>query len=373
MLPVCDTMRNQYRCIEPTILHRLAEGDGRTMQVRTGIRAALIKVTLSASLLVGIPAGAMGQAEYRLRISTENTRAHVQTQAIEHFALELERVTEGRIDVEFYHSAQLFRDRDVIAALSSGKVEMAVPGMWQLDRYVPDVGLYMLPLFYGRTAEENYHVRDGEIGALVSQRIARGLGVAVPGRWLDLGHAHLYFTNADIQAHEDLAGAKIRIPGGIANKKRLQAFGADPVVVAWPDLSDALSRNQITGVLTTHETIRSAKLWRNGISTSFEDMEYFAQYVPMINARFWANLPAPLQQQVRNSWDQIVDAQRYAAIKAQLSARSALMEQGIKVTSPSADTLMRWRKVARQEEPAMVRQMGVDPSLVIRAAAALGE
>lgn len=343
------------------------------MQVGTGVRATLIKAALSVALLVGLPAGAAGQAEYRLRISTENTRAHVQTQAIERFAKELERVTEGRIDVEFYHSAQLFRDRDVIAALSSGKVEMAVPGMWQLDRYVPDVGLYMLPLFYGRTAEENYQVRDGEIGALVSQRIARDLGVAVPGRWLDLGHAHLYFTRSDVQSHEDLAGVKIRIPGGIANRGRLKSFGADPVVVAWPDLPDALSRDQVAGVLTTHETIRSAKLWRNGISASFEDMEYFAQYVPMINARFWASLPPSLQEQVHSTWDQIVDAQRDAAIEAQRSARSALLEQGIKVTTPGTEALLRWRKVARQEEPAMIRQMGVDPDLVSRAEAALAE
>lgn len=332
--------------------------------------AQLLTLTLTA--LAGLFTAPLGaEPSHLLRISTENTAEHVQTRAIERFARELEQASDGQIDVEFSHNARLFRDRDVIAALATGKVEMAVPGMWQLDRYVPDAGLYMLPLFYGRSAQENYRVRDGEVGASISTAISQDLGLNVLGRWLDLGHAHLYFTDQPVQRHEALAGRRIRIPGGIANRSRLQAFGADPVIVAWPDLPDALGNRQVTGVLTTHETVRSAGLWRNGIRFSFEDRQYFAQYVPLVNADFWARLPNELKRLMQTAWDQVVDDQRAEAARAQAEARAALRAKGVQIDTADASALKRWRAVARQHEDDMISQMGINPELVQRAEAVL--
>ncbi|MDP5292867.1 TRAP transporter substrate-binding protein DctP [Oceanimonas sp. CHS3-5] len=302
-----------------------------------------------------------------LRISTENTADHVQTRAIARFAERLERASEGRLKVQFHHSARLFRDRDVIAALAGGKVEMAVPGMWQLDRYVPDVGLYMLPMFYGLPAVQHYRVRDGDIGRRVSARIERDLGVVVPGRWLDLGYAHLYFTDTRVGRHADLAGLRIRIPGGAANRGRLEAFEAGPVLIPWPDLPDALEQGRVQGLLSTHETVRSAELWNQGVRFGFEDREYFAQYVPMISARFWQSLPEELRRLVRDSWEPVVDAQRSAAAEAQHRARRVLQEHGVDIATPSEASLARWRGIARRLEPALVREMGLDPELVQQA------
>ncbi|GAA0786604.1 TRAP transporter substrate-binding protein DctP [Marinobacterium sediminicola] len=341
-----------------------------------GLSSARLHMAVTFALFFFLATSAIAASQegprYLFRISTENTVGHVQTQAIERFARQLEESSLGRIEVRFHHSAQMFRDRDVIAALSSGKVEMAVPGMWQLDRYVPDVGLYMLPLFYGRTAEENYRLRDGKVGAIVSQRVETYLGVKVPGRWLDLGHAHLYFTDRQVSRHEDLNGLKIRIPGGVANQARLEAFGASPDVVPWPDVPNALQRDHLKGMLTTHETVRSAALWNNGIRFCFEDMEYFAQYVPIINSRFWHKLPTDLQQLVIDTWEAVVDDQRIAADIAQREARAELQAGGVSVIAPKPSELQKWRQIARQQEASTIRQMGVDPALVKMAEEAMG-
>lgn len=317
-------------------------------------------------LLLFLPAAGLAQVPV-LRISAENTADHVQTRAIARFADQVQRTGKGRIEVRFYHSARLFRDRDVIAALTSGKVEMAVPGMWQLDRYVPDTGLYMLPLFYGVPAATHYRVRDGGIGLEVNRRIEQNLNVKVPGRWLDLGHAHLYFTGTQVTSHKQLTGLRIRIPGGAANRGRLDAFRADPVVIPWPDLPNALDKGKIQGVLTTHETVRSAALWTKGIRYGFEDREYFAQYVPMINARFWQSLSVELQQLLISAWEQVVSRQREEAAAAQQQAREILQENGIEIITPDEATLAEWRRVARRLEPAIIRELNIDTRLVRQA------
>ncbi len=76
-----------------------------------------------------------------MRISVENTAAHVQTLAVSRFALALQEKLQGMIDVRFYPNAQLFRDKDVVQALGQGKIEMAVPGTWHLAAHEPNVGV----------------------------------------------------------------------------------------------------------------------------------------------------------------------------------------------------------------------------------------
>src|SRR3989339_854512 len=169
-----------------------------------------------------------------LRISTENSATHVQTRVVQMFVDRLREKIHGSLEIEFHHSAELFRDSNVVKAMHDGKVEMAVPGTWQLDSFEPNIGIFLLPMFYGREAAVNYELRDGDIGLAINEKIGASLNVKVIGRWIDLGYAHLYSVDRKIERHEDLVGMHIRTPGGDANGLRLEALGAVPMVVPWP-------------------------------------------------------------------------------------------------------------------------------------------
>lgn len=299
-----------------------------------------------------------------LRISTENNQHHVQTKVIGLFAGRLREKLKGKLAVEHYHSARLFRDRRVVKALADGKVEMAVPGTWQLDRFEPSVGLFLLPMFYGRNADFNHRLRDTEIGQEINSRIGKSLDVTVLGRWIDLGHAHLYSVKKPIESHADLNGMRIRIPGGIANAGRLKAFGAIPEVIPWPDLPQALTFGKIDGVLTTHATVASARLWEKGIRYAFEDKQYFPQYIPIISSHFWNKLPGEIQQTIRETWESVVDEGRSMAAAAQRNALTALRVNGISVVTPSPKALAQKRKDILPQQAEISARMGVDPALI---------
>lgn len=127
-----------------------------------------------------------------MRISVENTELHVQTLAVSRFASALQKKLQGRIDVQFYPNAQLFRNKDVVQALGQGKIEMAIPGTWHLAAHEPNVGVFLLQCFYGRSVEMNYQVLAGEIRRTINGSIEKRLPVIVLGWWIDLGHAHLF-------------------------------------------------------------------------------------------------------------------------------------------------------------------------------------
>ncbi len=321
----------------------------------------LILITLSAASLLPVPIGA--QVRPLLRISVENHPGHVQTEAVRLFVARLEKELGDRFNIQFYDSGDLFRDRDVLAALAGGKVEIAVPGTWQLDRFVPSVSTFLLPTFFGRSARFVHALSDGSVGARVADGVEEALPVKVFGRWLDLGPAHLYFTDRQISSHTDMKGLTIRIAGGVANELRMSELGARPITIAWADLPTQLRSGLIDGTLTTHESVRSGELWEYGISVAIEDHEYFPQYVPLIRESLWRRLCAADRASIEEIWDSIVDEQRLAAAEAQRSARQALVEHGVEIREPDESDLERLRRRLILDEPAIAERLGIPSEL----------
>ncbi len=300
------------------------------------------------------------------RISTENVADHVQTEAVMRFARHLERLAGSRLRVVHHWHARMFRDRDVLKALGQGKVEMAVPGTWQIDRFVPDVGIFLLPAFYGRRADAIHAVVDGPAGREIGERIEKTLGVVVLGRWIDLGHAHLFGVGRPIRSHRRIAGLKIRVAGGVGNALRIEALGGIPLVIPWPELPEILERGTVDGLLTSFETVAGAELWERGVTHAFKDREYFPQYVPLVRASLWRRLPRDLKALLRVAWESGVDPARRAAAVAQDEAEKILLEKGVSVVRPDEESLAQWRTRIMDAQEGMVRKMGIDRDLLGR-------
>lgn len=307
-----------------------------------------------------------------VRISTENVSGHVQTRAVARFSRELAEASGGRLATEHHFEGRLFRDRDVIRAMQHGQVQMAVPGLWQLDRFEPHAGLLLLPAFLGLSAGEALGIADGPVGREIASRIGRAIQAEVPGRWLSLGAANVYTTRRPVRSHGDLAGLRIRVAGGEGNAIRLRLLGAEPVVIAWPDLPVALARGQVDGLLTTDETVASARLWEHGVRHAFEDRQYFALYVPVVAGPFWDRLPAPERELWRASWESIVAWEREEAQAAQARAAGTLAAAGVGRTVPSPEDLVRTRRLLQSRGERVAATLGLDPSLVGAASAAIG-
>lgn len=305
-----------------------------------------------------------------LTISTENTPDHVQTRVLRLFADRLTERLEGRLSVVVHDSARLFRDRDVIEAVGAGRMDMAAPGLWHLDRYEPNFAVFLLPVFYGRENAVNYAVRDGAVGRDLAARLEAATGVHVLGRWIDLGEAHI-FSHDPVTGPEDFRGLRIRVAGGEGNAARIRALGADSRVIPWPDLPQALEADAVDGTLTSAATVASADLWRYGLRHAYLDSQYFPQYVPIVSGRLWQRLPEPVRTAMTETWDGLVDDARAMAAAEQNAAMDTLEENGFTIVRPSADVLAATRQVLMEQQPDLVRSLGLDPAVVLDVTQAL--
>ncbi len=319
-----------------------------------------------AVLTLAVPAALAAQP--LLRISLENTEDHVQVKAVQRFAQALADRTRGELRVELYADGRLFRDRDVVAALVHGQVEMAVPGTWQLDRFEPAVGILLLPPFYGRDrnfiSEHMDDLVDGMLGQEINRRLEESTGAVVLGRWIDLGPVHLFTVRRPVRRHDDIKGLRIRYAGGVVNEMRLAALGAEPMLVPWPDFPQRLAGGEVDGVLTSFETVASARLWEAGVRYAFEDAQYVGQYVPLVSPQFWRRLPESLRTAVTETWEEHVDQARSDAAAAQAAARRRLQEHGVTIVTPSTAELRRVRMLLNETGQEMIRRLGVDHSLL---------
>lgn len=324
-------------------------------------RIALLVLCVSMFFAHGATLGA--QVLPVIRISVENTAAHVQTRSVQRFADELATRLEGRYDVRFFPAATLFRDSDVFRALTQGKLEIAVPGTWQFDRYVPEVGLFLLPSLYGRDASVTYGLMESQVGQQVVGLIERALDVKVLGRWIDLGHTHLFSKTRQIKRPSDVAGLRVRVAGGRGNELRIAAMGAMPISIAWTELPVALQRGSVDAVLTSYETVASARLWEHGISSVYEDRQYFAQYVPISSGLFWDSLDDDVRAIVLETWEGIVDQARRDALVAQAIARSQMVSNGVSITMAGSSQMAATRGELMRHEKEIVDAIGIPGEL----------
>lgn len=306
-----------------------------------------------------------------LLISTENGPDHVQTRLVQRFVERVQACCADRIDVEHRFGATLFRDRDVLAALTQGKVGMAVPGTWQLDRIVPDISVFMLPLFYGRTEAEARRVQDGPSLEPLSRQLEGALGAVVLGRWITLGFADVFTTGTPLASVKDLKGLRIRSPGGLANELRLRALGAEPVTIAWPDLPNALADGRIDGLLTTFATLASAGLEGGTVRYALEDHQYVSQYVPLVSDELWRGLDPATRQDLRDAWEAGAQEGRAAMSAAQAEARARAAANGLRIITPAAQDSAAARASLIALQPAIARRVGVDPAVIDATMAAL--
>ncbi|MGE0765260.1 MAG: TRAP transporter substrate-binding protein DctP [Hyphomicrobiaceae bacterium] len=316
---------------------------------------------------------ALAQAPYKLEISLETGPNHVRNIAVLQIAEELEKRAAGKLEVKVYHGAAKHKDTDVPKALNQGAIDMGIPVTFHLGKFVSDFDAVDLPIFYGRTREEIYKVTDGPVGKALAAKLEAKLGIKVVGRWMDLGHQQTYTISKPINSWEDLRGLKIRTPGGAGNIQRFHVLGANPIKIAWPDVSQALQRGTMDGLMTTFESVRSAKLWDSGLKHAYVDNQSFTQYVPLISAKSWAKYPPEIQNVITSVWEEQIDGIRNLAEERQKSATEDAKKQGMTVVIPPKADLERARKLLLSKQDALIQDLKIDPALVTQIVAALGE
>jgi TRAP-type C4-dicarboxylate transport system substrate-binding protein len=327
---------------------------------RRGFALASVAAMVAPALIRSVRA----DEPMRLRLSLDTAPSHLRNVSMKDYLGKVEAASGGKIKTEIFESGQLYPDLEVGKALIQGQVEMAAPGSWTITGIVSDADCFQLPVLYGQPIDLIHKVIDGKPGQYLNGQIQQKLRSHVVGPYLDLGFQNWYSSNKPIAGLADLKGMKIRNSGGAGQAWRARFLGAIPNTTAWPNVPLALSQGTFDGLVSSNESLVSAKLWDSGVKFALEDHQFIAEYIPLVSQVFWDKLSPDLQKMMTDTWAQSVPTYRANMAAAQTKARATLQEHGVKFADPTAEQSAAERKQMMAEQDQMAKEIKVSPEMV---------
>ena len=327
---------------------------------------------LASAMLMAAVAGSQAEP-IKMRISVDGPAHQTRTKLLSDYVAAVNAQVGDRLEIELFHSAQLFNDRDAIKAVHQGAVEMVVPFGTFLSSVIPNFNYTGLPVFYGVNVQEMRDFVDGELGRELNESLEAKLDVKILGPWMELGSANIFsVAGKPVNTYQDLEGLSIRSPGGAGLDLLFTFFKANAVSIPLSDVPLALSQGKIDAIATSPDTLVASKLWESGVKYRFEDDFSAAHYVPMINRSFWDQLPADLQTVLTDTWLEQVPAQRAAMAAAQVKARDTLIANGVEVVAPDPAARAAMREEMLKSYDQWVEALRIDPDFAKRVRQAFG-
>ncbi|HTR83043.1 MAG TPA: TRAP transporter substrate-binding protein DctP [Reyranella sp.] len=318
----------------------------------------------ATALSFAAPAVLRAAEPIKIRCSLDTAPSHPRNQAMLDFLPKLEKASNGEIKTELFQSGQLFADLNVSKALLQGQVEMASPGTWVVTGLVPDADMVGLPYFYGVPIEMTHKATAGAPGAFVNKQLETKLKAHVIGPWLDLGYNNWYSTKVPLENVDSFKGLKIRSSGGVTNSWRIKFMGGIANTTAWPNVPLALSQGTFDALISSDESVNSAKLWEAGVKYSYTDNQFLAQYMPMIANATWEKLAAKHQKLITDLWAENIATYNKNAIASQTRARGILEKNGVKFHDATAREIATTRTAMIDAVDPLIKEAKLSPELV---------
>ena len=168
------------------------------------------------------------------------------------------RETLGAFRLEVFPESRLGPDPQMLADLRGGALEFFVAGA-TLGELAPTSALPLLPFAFA-DSKAVFAALDGGLGERIRGELAQN-GVHAFRHCLQNGFHHLTTSTRPIQTAGDLAGVKIRSPGGAIARDFFATFGAEAGYVPFNQMYDALKERRFDGQSDPLGVVLSLKLY----------------------------------------------------------------------------------------------------------------
>ncbi|MEL6962060.1 MAG: TRAP transporter substrate-binding protein DctP [Pseudomonadota bacterium] len=299
---------------------------------------------LAICAVVGSLPMAASAADLTARISLQLPLKSHLGQNLLMFKEEVEASSNGSIAVEIYDSAQLYKDKEVPAAVGSGAIEMGVASLTRYVGDIPAVDVFYMPFLLNSEEKVRKAVEPGSpIRAPIDEAI-EGTGSTVLW-WQAYGGAIMLSNGEPIKTPTDMEGKKARVFGKTLGDF-VTATGGAPTLISGSEQYLAYQRGTVDIGMTGVSGVKSRKLWEvmDTITvTNHADIEF----IVVVNTDWWNGLTEEQREimttAARNAEIDVRD--RVAQIEA--DAFAAAKDNGMVVYEPTAEEIDAWKAKAQ--------------------------
>lgn len=190
----------------------------------------------------------------------------------------IETNSNGRIKVEYYPNNQLGGDKEIVAALMAGTVDIGKCAAGNFSDYTDAVLFTDLPGVYKNSAQMR-KVWQTDIRDEITAEIQADTGLVPVMFDCDGGSARAIFYNGkDIRVPADCKGMKVRTTGSEVEMALFEELGIAATPMAFTELYMALSQGTIDGIYTNPPGTYSNKLCEVSEKCTIINLSYITTF-----------------------------------------------------------------------------------------------
>lgn len=291
---------------------------------KTAKNSNILKITALAGVVsvISIPA----QAE-QWRGWNIHPPSYPNSVALESFADEVAEKTEGRVEPKVYHNAVLGDQPDAIEQTRSGALDFANFNMGPMGPIVPATNILSLPFIFN-SAEDMYHVMDGEIGDRFADALAEKNLVALS--WFGSGARSLYNTDHPVETPADVEGLKVRVMNNDLYVQMIDELGGNATPMAYSEVYQSLKTGVIDGAENNYPSYESSGHYEVAKYYSLTEHLILPECLCVAKST-WEELSEEDRDIVRKAAEGAAEEQRQLWDERAESSRDVVLEDGVEI------------------------------------------
>ena len=320
----------------------------------------LLAAACATALLI---ANSTAQAQIVIKFSHVVAADTPKGQAATKFKELAEKATNGRVKVDLYPNSQLYKDKEELEALQLGAVQMLAPSLAKFGPLgVKEFEVFDLPFIFP-DKKALYKVTDGPIGKSLLKKL-EPKGITGLAFW-DNGFK-IMSANKPLNVPADFKGLKMRIQSSKVLDAQMRALGANPQVLAFSEVYQALQTGVVDGTENPPSNLYTQKMNEVQSNVTISNHGYLG-YAVIVNKKFWDGLPADIRGLLEEAMRQATKYEIEIAQRDNDDALAAVRKTGkTKIHELTDAEKMQWQAALVPVQKEMEGRIGKDLIASIR-------
>ncbi len=256
-------------------------------------------------------AGGGGEKKIEIKLAGTLPKGHAITDACFVFKEELEKLTNGKVEVKVFPNLQLGGGREIIEGVQMGNIQMAESSLAPMAGFNKTFLAFNLPYLFP-TRDAAYKFLDGPLATEMKNSV-ESKGFKILEYW-DNGYRQLTNSKRPVRTPADLKGLKIRTMENPVHMEAFRQLGANPTPMAFGEVFTALQQGAIDGEENAYNNITSMK-FQEVQKYVTETGHFYDVTAFLINPDFFNKLPKDIQDAVKKAARTATEYQRKRSIE----------------------------------------------------------
>ena len=295
------------------------------MKTRIDRRSAIKAGAALTAAACGLPA--LAQAK-NIRFAAVFSDRDIRARMMESFAKDIE----PDFKLEPFYNGSLFKQGTELVALQRNNLDMGNIAPQDISKQVPAWSL-LTSAYLFRDAKHLTTFFTSDLGTQMKKMVEDQLGVKILGPTFFGTRQVGLKPKKKIATPADMAGIKLRMPGGDAWQFLGQSIGANPVPMAYPEVYTGLQTGAIDGQDNPLPNVQNMKFYE--VMSQIVLTSHLVGFdLLTINLKLWNGMTPAQQKKVQAAADKAIDWSTAEHLKQEAELAKFFKEQGLEVYEP---------------------------------------